>query len=362
MTGESLFMRITGCMNLTGDHELVEQMARHYQTLHLLGPDGTWASPRLDNHAPVLLPFSITRDEGITFLRRMLDLALQNPFLADFLNQVETAHFPALEERFCCDGQVIIPDVLAFAMALERLASVCANDYHMLEECRNLFRKAWKETGALRSLPFFYQIKFRSVDPVVYYMINAHKRPPELLWSNSGSRMLQLNILEATFSDLKMGLWGNADAGWALAVHKCGKRRINPLTGAGSNFWSSDGKTICFRHPFQKTWVDLYQSWNMAFVAKMYDFPYIITKLLIPRVAGYAQQPEAYMCPRVIALYFYLNWLTFDNANRKNIATPLVRWDDLKLVRFWGALNRDYARVYRKMCKAASRPSPLPFV
>jgi hypothetical protein len=71
MTGEFLFQRIAGCLNLTSKYELVNRMARHYMTLHLLRPNGTWISPLYSHHAHALLPSSITRDDGIALLRRI---------------------------------------------------------------------------------------------------------------------------------------------------------------------------------------------------------------------------------------------------------------------------------------------------
>jgi len=71
MTGEFLFQRIAGRINLTSKHELVDRMARHCHTMHLLRPDGTWVSPLFNHHAHALLPSTITRDEGIAFLSRL---------------------------------------------------------------------------------------------------------------------------------------------------------------------------------------------------------------------------------------------------------------------------------------------------
>lgn len=61
-------------------------------------------------------------------------------------------------------------------------------------------------------LPLTIEIKLKSVDPIVTCMINAHRCPQKMLGSASGSGMLKMNILEATISDLRMGLWSNAEA------------------------------------------------------------------------------------------------------------------------------------------------------
>jgi hypothetical protein len=355
MNGESLIQKIIGHIHLPDEHTMVDLMAGHYQTMHLLNADGSWVSPLLADEAGALLPGSVTAGDCQRFLRRILDLALQNPFLAEFLDAARNEHFPLLEHRLQTEGDRIIPDALAFAMSLERLTKACHENYLVLEACRTGIRKALRQTGAFRRLPLFYKIKAQSVDPVVWSLICAHKRPPEKLGAGSGSCLLQVNILEAALSDLLRHHVDNAKAGWILAMHKPGRRKVDPLTGAGPNFWSADGKTLCLRPPFPKMWADLYQVWNMAFLSDCQDFPYVISKLLIPQVAGYAEHPPSYMNPRVIALYLYLAWFTFSHAERLNRRKPQIQWNDPSLTRFWGKITRRNAIHYEDLVDQSGR-------
>ncbi|NCA77024.1 MAG: hypothetical protein EOM90_11890 [Alphaproteobacteria bacterium] len=345
----------------SGEQEMIERMARHFQVWQLMQDDRAWVSPILESYGSRLLPRSVSLSDCHDFIDRMMELFLRNPFLAGFLEKVSGKTFPVLSERMKTEGQEIITDALAFAMALEKLTCSCYQDDRFFEECIRILREKTKKQKSRNAMPLFYQIKARSLEPVVRLMIGAHRRPTEKLGKSTGSRALQINILEATFSDLLMGLRDNAMTGWVLAIHKAGKHRIDPATDAGPNFWDENRKAIGVRPPLPRKWADLYQTWNMAFVSKMYDFPYIIAKLLIPQVADYQDHPETYMYNRVIALNLYMSYFSFDTADPERRRLIRMRWDDEQLTRLWGKINRDCAREYvlsirqAKLCKQQKR-------
>lgn len=354
MCPETLQRRILTCLDPFDEPGMVNRMAGHYRTLHLLEAGGKWVSPLLGSRSEELLPGAVTIDECNRFVQQMMDFSLRNPYFASFLERAINMRFPKLESGFRAEGAIVIPDALAFAMTLDRITRVCCDDYRILEVCYHITKRTLRQTSAFRRVPFFYRIKMNSIDPVIYFTIQAHKRPPEKLNKGSASLVLQINILEAVFSDILMGLSDNARAGWVLTLHKSGHRVTDPFTGAGPNHWSPDGKAICLRHPFQTSWNDLYQIWNMAFVSKLYDLPFVISKLLIPEVSDYAAEPGRYMYKRIIALYLYMAWCFFDRSHRSTLHLPLMDWSDPDLTRFWGACAREAAREYSYMFKSIS--------
>ena len=337
--------------------ENAERMAGHYRRMRLLHPDGTWVSPLLARLGTELLPQAVSTAEIHAFLRKMLDLQLLNPFFAAVLEQSMAQRFPQLEQAVRTEGRSVIPDAVALAMALDRLTRACRRDSRIWAECRHLLKRALHQTGAWRKASFFLRIKAASVDPVAYFCIRAHDRPPEALGLDSGSRWLQVNILQAVWVDFCSGYRANAAAGWILARHKPGRRTPDPATGAGPNGWSPDGQAICLHPPFPKEWADLYQIWNMAFVSQMPEFPYVAATLLIPEVAGYAAAPAAYMYSRVIALNLFLAWLLMDRAAQAETRPRHLPWNDPVLTHCWGACARASSRQYRALVRQA-RPAP----
>lgn len=346
MHSENLLRRILSCLTPYDATEMARRMAGHYRTLHLLDSGSQWASPLLECRSKELLPGYVTMTECEGFLKQMMELSLRNPFFASFLDRAATMRFPILEEKFRTEGATVIPDAMAFAMALDRLTHVCCDDFRILEVCQNITTTAMRNTGAFRMTPFFYRIKMCTVASSVTFVILVQRKPHEKLKHNLGSRWLRLNILEAVFSDLLMGYFDNAKAGMVLASQKTGQKRPDPRTGAAPCYWSSDGKTICLGQPFVKTWDDLYQIWNMAFLSKMDDLPFIISKLLIPEVSGYADHPGSYMHKRLIALYLYMVWLFLNRLHRLTHHLPLMSWYDPDLTRFWGKCAMEAARKY----------------
>jgi len=353
MHQETLLLRILSCLEPYDESEMTKRIAGHYQTLHLLDSEGNWASPLLESRSKELLPDAVTFSECTGFIRQMMELSLRNPFFASFLERAATMRFPILEEKFRSEGSTVIPGALAFAMTLDRLTRICGDDFRILEVCHNITMTALRNTGALRQVPFFYRIKMRTVASSVTFVIQAQRKSHEKLKHNCGSRWLRLNILEAVFSDLLMGFFDNAKAGWVLAAHKTGRKKRDPRTEAGPCVWSADGKTVCLGQPFVKSWDDLYQTWNMAFLSKMDDLPFIISKLLIPEVSGYSDHHGSYMYKRLIALYLYIVWLFFDRSQQLTRHLQPMNWYDPVLTRFWGKCAREAARKYALSVKTA---------
>ena len=163
----------------------------------------------------------------------------------------------------------------------------------------------------------------------------------------AGRLILFVNILEATLADIITLNTDNAKVGWVLDTNKAGSKDYNPRTGEGPSGWSDDKKGICLRPPLPKEWADLYQTWNMAFVSQSESFPYLISKLLIPQVANYQNNPSQYLHKRVLTLYICLNYLIFDCAERMKAKIPVIRLDDRKLTCLWGKSNLESAKKYK---------------
>ena len=193
-------------------------------------------------------------------------------------------------------------------------------------------------------MPLFHKIKLLSIVPVIKGYIADHRdistgKCKRNIDDGLGPLALQLNILEATASDLLIKNNDNAKTGWILAMNKAGGKP-DPATGAGPTVWSDDKKAVCLCMPLPKKWADLYQTWNMAFVSKMSDYPYILPKLLIPQVADYKNNPTKYLYNRSIALYLYLNYSCFDYLEKKKKNIPVINWRDETLTKIWSECNR----------------------
>ena len=356
----TLFLHTLADFILSASPEgLAERLAAHYRKWRLMLPDGSWASPLLARLGPELLPAAVPPDDVRVFLRNALDLLLRNPLFADFLEQALSRRFPQLETAAQAEGRRVLPDVLALALALDRLTRACRRNFRVWAECRRLLNRALRQSRAWRKTSLFLRAKAASVDPVAFFCIRAHDRPPQALGPDSGSRWLQVNILEAVLVDLCEGFRDNARAGWILARHKPGRRTPDPATGAGPNTWSADAQAICLHPPLPQAWADLYQLWNMAFVSQLPESPYALAKLLVPAVAHYADAPEAYMYSRVIALHLFLAWMAMDRAESPDARLRHLPWNDPGLTRLWGACARAAALRYRDLVRCASA-SPLP--
>ena len=322
-------------------------MLRHYKLLRLKGDDGKWAFKELEEKSEELLPKDMDEKKTKEFVDEMSRIAEKNPYLMNFLKKAQGYSFNKLSEKVDSEGNKVIPDAVAFAIVLERLTKAMYNNPKIIEKSIEVFGKAREKEGAFKQLPFFHKIKLLSVElPMKKTYMKAHRTgivPPK-----SGSIAIPLNILEATISDYLSGYKNNASTGWTLAVNRPGSKEYDPRTGAGPSGWSDDKKAITRSMPLPKEWADLYQTWNMSFVSKIQDFPYIVPKLLIPQVANYEKKPTEYIYNRAIALYIYLNHASFDYVEKIKNNEPIIDWTDDKLTTLWGKSNLESKLAYNR--------------
>ena len=334
--------------------QLYAIMKKHLKTLCLIDGTDNWASTKLSAVAGVLLPVDITLKQVDEFIDRIIENLKKNQYLTAFFKSLGFNKFKKLTDKFNQEGDQVIPDVIGYALVLENLVNVCANDYLMYEECFNIFTKARKQRSFLKLMPLFAKVKFLSIENVVRdtYLIN-HKT--KVVPPTSGKISVPMNILEATIADLARGNVGNAKAGLVLSGHRCGQKKNDPLTGAGPTVFSKDGKAVERVFPLPKNWASLYQTWNMDFCMGFGNFPYVITKLLIPRVSGYFDKPKEYIYHRVIALYITLNFLGFELINDTQSRKKRIDWYDRELMLHWGIINKQSADIYALLVKQAKQ-------
>jgi hypothetical protein len=328
-------------------------MKEHYQTLGLMDGDGQWVSPELALISHQLLPSSVSLADVHAFLHKIGINLAKNQYFVRFANSLGSVRLTVLPEKIRQDRNKVIPDVVCYAMMLENLSAACANDYRIFQECFRLLSGALGREQYFRNLTFFTKLKLLSVETPLRARFACHEKgrvPP-----TSGRLSISINILEATCADWIQGNAGNASAGLVLARNHCGLKLTDPRTGAGPTVFSRDGRTIERAYPFPLEWASLYQTWNMCFCARFRQFPYFVSKLLIPSVSGYFDRPKEYIHHRVIALYFTLIFVARHLMLADKLGKPALDWHDRELMSYWGNINAECAREYSRLVANARK-------
>lgn len=319
--------------------QMYNLMLEKYKTLRLIDNNNKWISPEFEKISSTLLPKNLTEEKCDKFIDVMASFAEKNPYLTSFLNSVEHNHYDRLSEKVQKEGKEVFPKILAYTFALELLTKNLTKNPKLLEESYNHFRATRKKEDTFKHLPFFHKIKLLSIEtPIKYYLDYEKTLKPK------GSPLLSqltlsANILEATISDFFERHYSNAKTGWILATNAPPSKKYPDERVAGK----TNSKI-----PMPKEWEDLYQTWNMAFVSKFQDYPYIIPKLLIPQVANYQENPNKYLFNRSVALYLYLNFTSFDYSDKLLKNEKPINWYDEKLSEDWGKSNSKMAKIYEK--------------
>lgn len=163
---------------------------------------------------------------------------------------------------------------------------------------------------------------------------------------------LHLNILEAGITEFNQGFTDNALVAYAL--NRCSEKPstngmpqgpVLPISDTPENH-PADALDPANFHPtanFSKEWVDLYESWNMAFVvSQLDDLHLILPKLFIPSQIDC--KPEEYLFNRTMALNNVVNFNLFRKLDHVvAVPAPENRRD---IAQTWGAINKQHALDY----------------
>jgi hypothetical protein len=229
------------------------------------------------------------------------------------------------------------------------------------------FQKArWQDMpDCMTYMSLFEQAKLITIDPPFesyvtatvdkFQNTSAYNKDTKLTkWCTVGSSLgMSVNVLEAMSQDIVDNNEENAKAGYTLMID-------NGLTGLHSldhlNRRVTSKKLPSFGEcigPTPRLWVDLYQSWNAAFIMNYNTAPWFLAKLFCPAVGNYASEPSWYMYSRVVALYLHLHFELFSRAIKKNNCHSPYIWGksiNQPFIHLWGNTNLKYANVYLKQC------------
>jgi hypothetical protein len=318
---------------------------KHYVTLRLMTEEQAWVGKRLRARSSQLCPPRLGVNGLSALVREMARCAERNTYLSHFLAAAAGRQFPRLMAKVQAEGHWVFPEVIALAFVMDRLTDAMHKDWKVLEECHGIWTRGRQEPSTKQPLTWFERAKIASVETCVKRVVGFHKEgvvDPRYL-----QIMLPLNIAEAMLEDLRHNNCDNAHVAWLLASHN--REATRRGSDGRSAYWSPDQKAVLYAMPQLKSWVDLYQTWNMAFVTNYGHYPYFLTKLVVPGLANYHDHPEEYLYHRLTTLYTYIHFEYFQRVEQLQRGGACIDWGDQQLARLWGACNRHSAEKYLKI-------------
>lgn len=332
-------------------------LCESYQQFELLDLDNLWINELIACHAGVLLPSVNIKESILKLLDEMKDGLFENPYFVEFLEKIPWENKDALENYSVLTVMSsdknkelkFIKSIISFAFCLEKINVLLRDDSNVLELLVKLYKIKRKKNNFYRLSNILGVIKFHSIELPLLRFLKAKKK--KRMSANFGKYILMLNIFEAMLVDLAVGLYDNAKSTFPLIVFSPNFKGWffgRYQKGEPSTF-SKDGKALLMFSPAPKEWADLYQVWNMAFVAQFAQAPYLLAKLIIPSVSRYVDRPAEYMHTRITALHLTMNYL--DSA----MNAPKIRVDlkDLgpaqrPLIDLWGRVNKNCSLQYKQ--------------
>ncbi len=329
----------------------VKLMKGHYARLGMIDQQDRWAAPELEAISDILLPQDLDREKIYAFIDIMANNVATNGYLHGFLLEAQDQEFPVFMAKMEADKQRVLPDMIAYAVVLDRLTKAMRDDYTLISTCEACYKRARNEVNIWKHMDAFQFAKLFSIEYPANKFVEFHQSGK--IPTDFGRNLAPLNVAEACLEDVKKDHVGNARAGWSLIVNRPGDNADNYKTGAGPTHWSEDGKAVEFAPPLALQWDDLYITWNLAFMAQRNYGPYSLMKLLMPQLSSYRDHPQEFMYNRVISLYTHINWAFIRQAEDAKSGRPAEEWADEKLLALWGRFNRDSAHNYDDALVAA---------
>ena len=328
--------KLKGSIGYLDDATLQYVVRSHYQTLRLMDVNGAWVTPELDDISEQLLPSNLGINDAYDLLDRMAIHAEENPYMVDFFATVEGKKFDTLLNQVDASGASILPAVVAYAILQENLSKAMYHDHQLIEVLMNVWIPTRQALGIEANLSTFHKLKLMSVEKPMLDYIGFHTTGE--VPADYAKLDLPLNIFEAVAEDLSVDRRDNAKAGTILAFH---------LPGQQPARFSDDGKAILLTMPQPKAWADLYTVWNMAFVSHFTYFPFVMVKLMIPQVNNIAEQPEAYIYNRSLALYSHLHFSFLGQFDQLMAGQTPMNWYDAELTAIFGKVAKRSAKHYK---------------
>ena len=326
--------------------EIMDRLELQYIKIHFLDHSGNWLTPEIEEISHKLLPETVTIDDVNSFIDEIAANLEQNPYLMVFLDDAVNGSYTKLYEKLQTEGPEILKDVVTWAMALENINRALLEDAHFLKFAADYWTAERKKAGVtIQDTGLAAYIKMKSVE------IPLNKAIDDLTTGDLDPKIWQgwlpFNIWEAVMVDTFSGRGDNAAAGWDL-IRNSPAAPTNENLGTGPATITEDGNRLEIRMALPLEWADLYQVWNMAFIAHIDIFPYWIVKLMIPSVTEYQDIPEEYIYRRAVALYTTEQYLFLGGKLYPESGSQTIDWADMGLVKAWGKVNKRVGQEYQK--------------
>jgi hypothetical protein len=340
--------------------EVGQHLARSYRTLRLMNEKGEWTINASEEMLEALDPANLSLQQIHEFIAEICRVNQQNAYLMEFAGALNTGISDPVSQRIGLFADASLTEIVAFALLLQKLTAAFYLDVERVHALVTHWEREAAKMGLSKQLGFGFRIKFESIRTPI-------RRSRECVQSGQVPAsfcnfILPFNILQASLFDLVSGNPRNARAGLVLARHLPGNK-TDSGTGAGPVHLDQSGRIIESGLPLPEQWVDLYQSWNLAFGAQFSSFPFYLCKLVIPQVAGYHGHPQQYVWNRTHALMTYLYFAAFTSGDwslghKEKSSFNENEWTafaSAELRKHWGQINHDSARGYAKQVRETRR-------
>ena len=360
--GEALITRWGGftkeIISRHGVTEVERLLARMCKTLRLTDDAGEWRLAAAAEIADTLGPGNLSIGQIHQFIDEICRVNKQNAYLMEFAGTLNTGLPDRVSRKITVSASALLPEMVAFAMLLQKLTVAFYADGERVHALVTHWEREAARMGLLKQLGVGFRIKFESIRLPIrrsQECVKAGHVPARFC-----NFMLPFNILQASLFDMARGNFSNARAGGVLIRHRPGNK-ADPGTGAGPVHLAQNGRVIESGLPLPEKWVDLYQSWNLAFGAQFNSFLFYLCKLVIPQVAGYHEHPQQYVWNRTRALTIYLYFAAFATCDRSRgqeehsffYEDEWSAFADADLHKLWGEINHANARDYAEQVRSA---------
>ncbi|MEM7181194.1 MAG: hypothetical protein AAF518_09795 [Spirochaetota bacterium] len=132
----------------------------------MLNQDGSWRAAELKQISSYLLYEDFQEKHLDEFFSKTIEANNQNQYLQNFFLEAKNRTWSGLKKTIAQEGKYYLPEVISYALVLERLTISMRQDWQILLCCQEVWKKARVEEKLDDYLNFFEITKIYSMDMV----------------------------------------------------------------------------------------------------------------------------------------------------------------------------------------------------
>lgn len=163
-------------VSVYSDEEFVDLVKYQFYKIHMMDESGMWITEEFAQISDTLLPADISIADAYDLIDQIAANMKKNPFFVGFINAAFEKEFAVLFNKIETEGEAVIPEAVAWALALENIIKAQLNDPAFLDYAVQYWIGEREKSGVtFADMGLFGAIKLKSVEIPLQNLLEIHR-------------------------------------------------------------------------------------------------------------------------------------------------------------------------------------------